>query len=123
MVITLVDDDPLLLRLLTVYLEEEYVVHAFISAVEALAYLRINPTDLVVSDINMPDMDGFSLRRCLAEESEAGLMPFLFLTGDQDELTRSQANELGADDFLVKPICKDSLLDAVNQVLNPTKSK
>lgn len=72
---------------------------------------------LVLSDIEMEGIDGFGLRQQLMKDPKMKGVPFIFLTGHQDQWTQSRAGALGIDDFLVKPITKQDLLLAVSRVL------
>jgi len=69
--------------------------------------------DLVVCDINMPDMDGYQTLGAVRESSTTAPIPFILMTGlvSRDGFRRGMAN--GADDYLVKPFTTNELIDAV----------
>jgi DNA-binding NarL/FixJ family response regulator len=71
-----------------------------------------NP-DLILCDVMMPELDGFGVLQALREDPRLALIPFIFLTakGEKDDL-RSGMN-LGADDYLTKPVAKGELLSAI----------
>lgn len=118
--ILLVDDDPALLQLYQIYLTGDYDIYSAQNGEKALAFLQKQDVDLVVSDINMPHMNGIELRNALNEQ-KMELMPFIFLsTADDPHLIRN-ANSLGIDDYLSKPISKSNLLQAIERVLMRSK--
>jgi two-component system sensor histidine kinase/response regulator len=74
---------------------------------------RANLPDLVICDINMPDMDGYGVLRALREDLSTAAIPFIFLTGMDDRAKMRKGMESGADDYLVKPVNQKELLAAV----------
>ena len=119
--VVLVDDDPVLRKLARSYLEDLYRISDFGEATEALAAIAANPPDLIISDINMPIMDGLELRRRLQGDAVTALVPFVFLTGLRDETVEERASELEIDDFLEKPISKRRLRNAADRVLRRSR--
>lgn len=102
--ILIVDDDVTLRTALIRYLEKrDYVVHDAASGVEGLAAFEKDPPDLIVSDVVMPEMDGFEFCRRLRARREGQLIPFIFLSSRGDVEDRIQGHTLGADDYLIKP--------------------
>jgi YesN/AraC family two-component response regulator len=69
--------------------------------------------DLVICDITMPDMDGYSVLNTLRQEPLTAIIPFIFLTGSSSKADVRKAMELGADDYLTKPSTLDELLRAI----------
>ncbi|MEH2170842.1 MAG: DNA-binding response regulator [Nostoc sp.] len=69
--------------------------------------------DLVVCDITMPDMDGYSVLTRLRQDPVTAIIPFIFLTGSSTRADIRKAMELGADDHLTKPSTLDELLRAI----------
>ena len=87
----------------------------------ALESLAEHPCDPLITDIMMPGMDGLALvRRAKAEYPNLGILIF---TGHDSFKLANQALSLGADDFLIKPVDRDQLEIAVNQVLEKKKLK
>jgi signal transduction histidine kinase len=72
-----------------------------------------NP-DLIICDIMMPDMDGFSVLRKLHEDKIFTLTPFIFITALSERKYQRKGIELGADDFLIKPFSREELINAIN---------
>ncbi|MEH2107523.1 response regulator transcription factor [Nostoc sp.] len=72
-----------------------------------------NIPDLVICDITMPDMDGYSVLSTLRQDPLTAIIPFIFLTGSSTKADVRKAMELGADDYLTKPSTLDELLRAI----------
>jgi PAS domain S-box-containing protein len=95
-----------------------YQVVTAANGVEALAEARQNPPDLIVSDILMPGMDGFSLCREWKKDERLKSIPFVFYTATYtDDRDRDFALGLGADRFLVKPVEPEVFLETIRGVL------
>ncbi|MEH2068993.1 MAG: response regulator transcription factor [Nostoc sp.] len=69
--------------------------------------------DLVICDITMPDMDGYSVLATLRQNPQTAIIPFIFLTGSSTRADVRKAMELGADDYLTKPSTLEELLRAI----------
>lgn len=110
-----VDDEPGMLKLTEVALTSAgYAVVAFDDPRDALDELRdgLRP-EVIVSDITMPNLDGFGFYAAVRELPELRAVPFLFLTAHDDRGTMRRGMSLGADDYLTKPFARDELVDAV----------
>jgi DNA-binding response OmpR family regulator len=113
--ILLVEDDPTLSDTLRYNLEREgYTVLAAGDGVQALERARRDQPDLVILDIMLPRLDGFSVCRILRQESD---IPILMLTARQDEVDRIAGLELGADDYVSKPFSLGELLARVRAIM------
>lgn len=121
-VVAVIDDDPLQLRVIAAYLADAYQVISFTAPLVAVERLRRSPPDLVLADIRMPELDGLELRRRLAADPATELVPFIFMTESRDEVVREQADLLGIDDFLLKPVRKRQLIAAVQRTLFRSRS-
>lgn len=69
--------------------------------------------DLILSDITMPEVDGFSVLRILAKDPATAGIPFIFLTGKNEVNDLREGMNLGADDYLIKPFRHQDLLDVI----------
>ncbi|HWQ14734.1 MAG TPA: response regulator transcription factor [Roseiflexaceae bacterium] len=119
--ILLVEDDPTLSETLRYNFEREgYTVITASDGVQALERARRDEPDLVVLDIMLPRLDGFSVCRILRQESE---VPILMLTARQDEVDRIAGLELGADDYLAKPFSLGELLARVRAIMRRADRK
>jgi DNA-binding response OmpR family regulator len=113
--ILIVDDEPRYLRLLEANLRTEgYEVATAQDGVQALDVFSSQPIDLMLLDIMMPRMDGFSVCQRIREYSD---VPIIILTAKGEEQDRVRGLDLGADDYLVKPFSATELLARVRAVL------
>lgn len=113
--ILLVEDDATLAETLRYNLEREgYTVIGAGDGVTALELARQDKPDIVVLDVMLPRLDGFSVCRMLRKEST---IPIIMLTARQDEVDRIAGLELGADDYLTKPFSVGELLARIRAIL------
>ncbi len=120
--ILIVDDVPDNIYFLEVLLRgNAFKVVSALNGVEALAYARENPPDLVISDILMPVMDGYALCREWRMDEQLKMIPFIFYTATFTEKKDEElALSLGAVRFLVKPQEPDALMACILDVLADT---
>lgn len=116
-VILVVDDDTANLALAQKILGKEYRIAAANSGTVAFKYLENKCPDLILLDINMPDMDGFQVMDKLREMERFANVPVIFLTADNDPETETRCFATGAVDFVVKPFIPDVLLSRVRKTL------
>ncbi len=104
--IVVVDDDPVARAALTRLLKRSFShpVVAFESSVEALQWCLQSTPDLIVTDFEMPTMNGLELVRRLRQEAQLADVPVMVVTIATDRTTRYQALDVGANDFLGKPL-------------------
>jgi adenylate cyclase len=115
--ILVVDDVPQNVRLLEAILTPRgYRVAAAQSGREALAMVAAEPSDLVLLDILMPEMDGYEVCRALRAQPQTSFLPVVMITasGAQEKIA---AIEAGADDFIAKPFEQAELLARVKSLL------
>ena len=94
-----------------------YAVDAVPSAEEALARLRGHPPGIVVTDVKLTGMDGFTLfETALADPASAGI-PFVFITGYNDDGAIARVRALGAAGYVTKPYDLGHLLEVVGAIL------
>ena len=109
------DDDPQLLRLVTRNLEfEGYEVLPASDGVLALEQVEAHSPDLVLLDVMMPRMDGFTVCQRIREFST---VPIIIVTARGQDQDKVRGLDLGADDYLTKPFSVDELLARVRAVL------
>lgn len=102
--ILVADDDPWILRMVTTVLEKRgYDVDTACDGEEAYEKAIASPPDLLISDVMMPSMDGWSLVKALRGRPEFAFVPVIFLTALGSEDDRIRGFRLGADDYLPKP--------------------
>ena len=120
--ILLVEDDDDTQKLITRILESvPYDVTIAGDGIEALTCLEQKDFDLILSDINMPNLDGFKLTEMINQKGIVA--PIIFLTSSASEQDEMRGFELGAVDFIRKPIRKELLLSRVRNVLNKREKK
>jgi two-component system, OmpR family, phosphate regulon response regulator PhoB len=113
-----VDDDPLILEVVATVLDlEEFEVHTAMSAQEALDRLPGLAVALVVSDVMMPDMDGFEFAARLRKEEATANLPVVMLTARDSGDDRARGQEAGVDAYLTKPFSPLELLDVIEDLL------
>src|SRR5512137_1909060 len=113
--ILVVDDEPRYLRLLEAnLLTEGYQVFTAMDGEEAIELFSANPTDLIMLDVMMPRLDGFSTCQRIRQFST---VPIIILTAKGEEQDRVRGLDVGADDYLVKPFSIMELLARVRAVL------
>ncbi len=121
-VVLVVEDDPTLREVLAYNLRQAgYEVFEAATGPQGLFYIREKAPDLVVLDIMLPGLDGFTLTRQIREEGHR--VPLLILTARSDEIDRVLGLELGADDYLTKPFSMREFLARVKALLRRIRSE
>jgi len=115
----IVDDKPENLYYLEAMLRgNSYEVERAGNGVEALAAARANPPDLIITDILMPGMDGFTLCRHWKQDPQLRSIPFVFYTATYtDPKDRQLASSLGADLYLIKPQEPDAFMRRIADIV------
>lgn len=119
MKVLIVDDEPHVRLLVKRILGEDYIVFEASDGVEAIDIARTEFPDLVLMDIMMPGLDGYSACYQLKEDKATRAIPVIMLTGICHELNRKLGQQMGADGYITKPFDPEELLDVVNQHESP----
>src|SRR5436309_6390921 len=102
--VLIVDDDPWILRMVSTLLEKRgYAIATASDGEEGLMRADQLRPDLIITDVMMPKLDGWSLVRALRSRPELALVPVIFLTALGSDDDRIRGFRLGADDYLPKP--------------------
>ncbi|MBI3005943.1 MAG: response regulator [Ignavibacteriales bacterium] len=121
--ILLVEDEEQLIDIVASVLEEEgYEVRKSLTAEEALQQVPQYQPDLIISDMKMGGMDGFTLFQKVRSEPKVGNVPFIFLTALDDSASKKQAQALGATAYVTKPFDIDDFVKLVRNVLLPASA-
>ncbi len=116
--ILLVDDSASMREMVGFTLKSGgYEVSQATDGVEALAFARAHQVNLVITDINMPNMDGFSLIRELRKLPNYKYIPIRTLTTEDSADKKQQGQQAGATGWIVKPFDPEHLLQTVKRVL------
>ena len=120
--ILIVDDDNILRSVLKHTLEQQgYQVTVVASGTQALeSFAEIHP-DLIVSDVSMPEMDGFEFCRLLRAQPSGQLIPFIFLSARSELEDRIQGHSIGADDYITKPFEVKELIAKIESAIERTR--
>lgn len=113
--ILVIEDEPEMRRnLLTILRLEGYVVVGAENGRIGVELARKNAPDLIVCDVMMPELDGYGVLRELRTDPALERLPFIFLTAKGERPDVRAGMNLGADDYLTKPVAKADLLEAVS---------
>jgi len=117
--ILVVDDDTEILNLLKTPLTREgYHVFTAMDGNQALAHLKKHRIDLILSDVDMPEMNGYELVRKVKEDPKTAQIPFLFFSALDELDDRLKGLELGANDYITKPFNRKEVCLRVRNVLD-----
>ena len=114
--ILIVDDEKISLRMTDHILSSEYETICANNGKDAIALYKKEKPDMVLSDLRMPEIDGFSLQKALQDE-HGKQIPFMFMTADKNDEIESKGFTIGALDFIRKPFRADVLLKRVSNIL------
>lgn len=113
------EDNEMMQALLESYFQEKYDIITKENGLSALSWLEAgNMPDLIISDIEMPDLDGFELLKIIKSSSFFNKIPMFILSGKQKSQDRITAYRLGANDFLTKPFNPEELAIKIENLLN-----
>lgn len=115
--ILIVDDSNMYCIIAKNALESNYRISLAHSGAEALEFLEKNTPDLILMDIEMPQMNGKEALRCIKSHKEWSKIPVIFMTALSELETEVECLELGADDFIAKPIKPLILTSRVSKLL------
>jgi two-component system chemotaxis response regulator CheY len=118
MKILVVDDDRTTRKLLSLYLKGNgFDVVTAENGLDAIEKLGGETVNLVVTDLNMPYMDGIEFIRTMKTNPDTGHIPALMITTEDDDEERQRAAAAGADGYLIKPVTSDVVALKVRQLL------
>jgi two-component system chemotaxis response regulator CheY len=116
--ILIVDDSESIRELVGLTLESSgYQVEKGIDGQDAMRFLDGREFDLVITDLNMPVMDGIELIRQIRKSPSYATVPVLMLTTESQAVKKDEAKAAGATGWIVKPFVQDKLLSVVKKVI------
>jgi DNA-binding response OmpR family regulator len=117
----IVEDNLELLMLMQQLLKTHYRVYIAQNGAEALKVIRQKELDLIISDIMMPEMDGYELTRTIKEDATLNHLPIILLTAKTQEGEEQEALMSGADEFLTKPFRLSDLKLRIDNMIENRK--
>jgi two-component system chemotaxis response regulator CheY len=118
MKILIVEDDRTTRKILGLYLRSKgYDIVNAENGLEAMEKLGTENVNLVMTDLNMPYMDGIELTRKIRSQADLKHLPVLMVTTEADDEERQKAFEAGANGYLVKPVTADMVTDNIKNIL------
>lgn len=113
--VLIIEDQPDMRKNISTILSmEDYAVLAAENGRDGLALAQDEKPDLILCDVMMPEMDGHDVLRALREDRTVAGTPFIFLTAKGEKRDQRTGMNLGADDYLTKPVSATDLLAAVS---------
>lgn len=112
-----VDDSPIIIKMLEVMLANRYLFRGFTKSDRAVEYLRTKGADLLILDIDMPDIDGLEVLEKIREDF-GQKMPIIMLTSNNDKKYVLECFTRGANDYAIKPIDEEQFLEKLEKLLN-----
>jgi two-component system, chemotaxis family, chemotaxis protein CheY len=117
--VLLVEDSATMRAYVSAALEAEgFAVTTTASGFEALKILPRSRFDLIITDINMPDITGLELIRFVRESPVHAKVPLVIISTDGAERDRDRGLKLGADAYLVKPFAPEALVEVARRAVN-----
>ena len=118
MKLLIVDDDKTTRKLLSLYLKGKgYEVVPAENGLDAIEKLGTESINLIVTDMNMPYMDGIELTKILRLDSNLKNIPIIMVTTEADDDEKQKAFDAGVDDYLVKPTNADAISDSIKRIV------
>jgi putative two-component system response regulator len=112
------DDDAFNLKFVHTLLDPFYLVLTCYSGKHLLEHLECMHADLILLDVEMPEMDGWETLKSLKKNDATKNIPVVFLSGNDSREEMEKGLSLGAADFIVKPFINSDFLERINSLLN-----
>ncbi len=121
--IVIADDEQDVRRLVSSMLGEEYIVLHATNGQEAIDAARSNKPDLILMDVMMPMVDGYTACHVIKTDRKTKVIPVVMLTGLGHNLNKKLGTQLGADGYITKPFSSKDLQGEIGQFLRTKKAK
>ena len=119
--ILIADDEPNVCSLVSSMLGKDYTVLKASNGEEAINVARSQKPHLILMDIMMPKVDGYTACSTIKTDQATKMIPVIMITGVGHELNKKLATEIGADGYVTKPFTLQDLLDTIDQFLRCLK--
>lgn len=116
--VLIVDDDPTMVHVLARTLMDCAQLYFSVRGEDALRKLDVHQPDLMLIDVDMPDLSGYEVMQRMQQNPRAGNTQVIMVTSHTEESYRRRAMQFGAVDFFVKPINREAIRERVEQLLN-----
>ena len=100
-----------------------YKVRSFSNGKMALNSIRNNPTDIILLDIKIPDMNGYEVCQALKSDEVTSEIPIIFLSALDEPIDKVKAFKLGGSDYITKPFQPEEILDRIKTQLTIQEQK
>ncbi len=115
----IVDDCPTTRKILSIYLRSKgFEVTTADNGLDAIEKLATHAVNMILTDLNMPYMDGIELTRTIRSDPNWSSLPILMVTTEADPEERARALEAGANGYIVKPVTADSVTHSIKSILH-----
>ena len=115
--ILVVDDDPMMLKLIKEQLKDSYTVATAVNGAIALKFLETRSTDLILLDYEMPGQNGAQILEKIRNNPTMAKLPVIFLTGMKDKDKITQVVQMKPQGYLLKPIEREALINSIKRVI------
>lgn len=118
MKILVVDDDKTTRKMVSLILKSKgYEVVTAENGMDGLQKLGLEQINLILTDMNMPYMDGIEFTKQVRANPETAHIPIVMLTTEADEEEKKKAFDAGVDDYLVKPASAEQIVDSMKKII------
>jgi len=118
-----IDDDPMVLKVMTAFLSADYDLRIANSAAEALRLLDQFIPDIILLDIEMPDISGFEFLHTIKKNPKFMNTPVVIVSGHSEPEFAAHAEKMGAGGLVAKPVIREDLYKKINYAFqNPQKN-
>jgi len=119
-IVLAIDDNIQILKEFEHFLVPRYDLRVVKSASNAIAFLNKHKCDIILLDIDMPNIDGFQFLHDIRRIPSYFDVPIIIVSGTKGEAFLSKARNSSADNVLIKPVSQDQLTGAIQRALNKT---
>lgn len=123
LIILVVEDDEDILNYIKESLSDQYTIHTANNGKTGLEYALLHIPDIIISDVMMPEMNGFELSRSLKENISTSHIPIILLTAKDSIQDRTEGYKTGADSYMIKPFSANLLQSRITNLLETRKKQ